>query len=140
MTVRLCHPKNRGQKMTLTNYAWFWLLETASRAGWVPMGTVRKHALHGIAAGAFPDSLDEEPGDGSYAPTANGLVMLEDALNLMDALERAFLEYMPQREGASRDAFATEWDEVRDAVRPGIGCWLALADFCRGGAFLIENI
>ncbi len=139
MTVRLCHPKNPNQRLTLTSSAWYWLLEAASRAGWVPMGTVRQHALHGVLAGALAGALEEEPGDGSYAPESDRLVMLEDALNLKDALERAFLEYMPHPERPSRGIFVTEWDELREAVRPGIGCWLALADFCRGGAFLIEN-
>ncbi len=65
--------------------------------------------------------------------------MLEDALNLMDALEQAFMTYEPRLECTYRGIFRTEWDEWREKSRPGAGILLALADFCRSGSFWIEN-
>ena len=139
MVYRLTNQRNPNQKLTLTCAAWYWLLEAARECGWVPMGTVHENILAGLSIGLLESRSEEEIGDGSYTPTSSRLVMLEDALNLMDALERVFVNYMPQPERACRGVFRTEWGELREWSRPGIGCLLALVDFCRAGSFIIEN-
>jgi hypothetical protein len=136
---RLYNQKNPNLKLTLTGGAWRWLLEAARECGWVPMGTVHENVLVGMPISIIAGLAEEEPGDGTYTPSSSRLVMLEDALNLMDALERVFVNYMPLPERSRRGMFREDWDELRDWYRPGIGCLLALLDFCRGGSFIIEN-
>jgi hypothetical protein len=63
------------------------------------------------------------------------LVLLEDALNLADALDQAFLEYEPLRLPASYFLFDNGWVNGR----PSIGAILEVINFCRSGAFLVEN-
>jgi hypothetical protein len=89
-----------------------------------------------VLSGAAIDSpLEWETG--SYTSGAAGYVMLEDALNLADALERAFIGYDPQPEPAwSYDG--AEWNGAHHN-HLGVGVILLLAEFCRGGEFWIER-
>jgi hypothetical protein len=64
-------------------------------------------------------------------------VLFEDALNLADALEQAFLDYEPVRVPASYYLFEPEDPALRR--RPGIGAMAALIDFCRQGSFWLES-
>jgi hypothetical protein len=139
VNYRLYNHKNPHQKITLTGGAWHWLLEAARECGWVPMGTVHENVPAGLPLGLAEDLLEDEPGDGTYMPSSNRLVMLEDALNLMDALERVFVNYMPLPERSRRGIFREDWEEVRQWYRPGIGCLLELINFCRSGSFIIES-
>ena len=135
MNFRLCNQKNPAQNLTLSYSAWMWLLDSAREAGWNPMGTIQRNQLVGLGLG----DENEDSGDGSYAPSNSRLVMLEDALNLMDALERIAAAYEPMRI-SYRGIFRTEWDDMlKGDARPGIGSLLALADLCRAGPFLIEG-
>ena len=134
MIYRLRNQKNPNQTLTLSRSAWLWLLECAEQSGWQPMGTVHQEHLYGL--GSWLGEID----GGTYTPATSRLVMLEDALNLMDALEQVFESYEPQPENVSAAAFRTEWDDLaRGQTRPGIGSLVALADLCRAGPFLIEE-
>jgi hypothetical protein len=66
----------------------------------------------------------------------NELVTLEDALNLADALEVAFLEYEPRRVKSTTLLFAIE-DPAVD-LRPSIGAIDAVFTLSKQGAFWIE--
>jgi hypothetical protein len=136
----LRNQKNPTQNLRLTSSAWRWTLEVAEQSGWNPMGTIHQNLLTGLSMGPFDDLFDMQPGNGTYTPLTSRLVMLEDALNLMDALEQAFLDYEPAPVCSCRSAFRTEWDDWKERARPGVGILLALADFCRYGSFWIENM
>lgn len=138
MALRLRNQKNPGLTLNLTDEAWFGVLDLAEAYGWTPMGTVQP--------GYWVDlDLDLQ----SYAPGLLGqaipgenlmerrLVLLEDALNLADALERAFLDYEPVRVPTYYYLF--EPDNPFFNNRPSIGVILAVQDFCLHGAFWIEH-
>lgn len=113
------------------------MLDLAEIYGWNPMGTTTP----GLLAGVSGWMSDGGPGRseweaGSYLYGASGLVMLEDALNLADALDRAFIGYDPQPEPAW-SYYENEWNGSQ-LGGPGVGTILALADFCRSGEFWIE--
>lgn len=139
MNYHLINQRNPTHTLTLTRGAWYTLLDLAHQSGWQPMGTVRQGALQGLATGRLDDLPLADGGGGTYLPATRRLVMLEDALNLMDALERAFLAYEPQWLPTYSHFFHTERDALRDQASPGIGSLLALAEFCRAGSFTIEG-
>lgn len=76
----------------------------------------------------LPLTDDGEPGE---------LVILEDAMNLADALETAFLEYEPRRLKATTLLYAIE-DPAVD-MRPSIGAINAVLELSKLGAFWVEN-
>jgi len=136
MTYRQRNHKNPNQTLTLSRSAWLWLLDCAEKSGWQPMGTVHQEHLYGLGSRLGEMEMD----GGTYTPETSRLVMLEDALNLMDALEQVFESYEPLPESASAAIFRTEWDDLaRGQPRPGIGSLVALANLCRSGPFLIEE-
>lgn len=141
MVYRLINQRNPAQTLTLTRGAWYCLLDMARQSGWNPMGTIHQGFLHGLVTDLleYYPLGEGEPGNGTYTPVSSRLVMLEDALNLMDALERAFIAYEPQPVASYYGIFRTEWDELRDRTSPGIGSLQALTDFCRAGPFIIEG-
>jgi len=139
MAYRLINKRNPTQTLTQTRRAWYCLLDMARQSGWNPMGTIHQGLLHGLVTNLLEDHPEWEPGNGTYTPVTSRLVMLEDALNLMDALQRAFIVYEPQRVASYYGIFRTEWDELRDRTYPGIGSLQALTDFCRAGPFIIEG-
>jgi hypothetical protein len=127
-----CH-KDPARSLTLSRAAWMWLLHSASQAGWNPMGTITQEMLYGLSAGGMDEA------GGTYTPAGRRLVMLEDALNLMDALERVFVDY-DHPLSAYAGIYTTEWDDLlKGNPRPGIGSLLAVAELCRAGSFLIEG-
>ena len=139
MVYRLINQRNPGQTLTLTRGAWYCLLDMARQSGWNPMGTIHQGLPHGMLSDLLEDYPEGDPGNGTYTPATSRLVMLDDALNLMDALERAFMAYEPQPVASYYGIFRTEWDELRERSLPGIGSLQALTDFCRSGPFIIEG-
>jgi hypothetical protein len=139
MIYRLRSQRDTQHTLTMTQRAWYQLLDMAEEYGWNPMGTVLPETWR-LSGSIYSDFLDEESLSlGSYTPQADRLVLLEDSLNLADALEEAFIAYEPDSNLKFKDLFATEWDGLVDHSRPGIGVILALVDFCREGAFWIER-
>lgn len=135
----LRNQKDPSQNLRLTGSAWRWTLKLAEQSGWNPMGTIHQNFLTGLPLGLGEEYLQYDPGSGTYTPATSRLVMLEDALNLMDALEQAFMDYEPAADCLRRGLFRTEWDDWKEKPGPGAGTLLALADFCRCGSFWIEN-
>jgi hypothetical protein len=144
--------KHPDQNMIVNNRTWYQLLELAEAYGWNPMGTMLPEWLAGLMewmsrGEAYPEGL----GGGSYTPISSRLVVLEDTLNMADALERAFLAYEPAPVRDAASIHRTEWDDffsnnrktagaVPEPHRPAMGVVLMLIDLCRQGAFWIQNI
>lgn len=139
MSFRLSNQNDPNVNLRISNQAWFGILELAEAHGWNPMGTILPgwwYEVQAILAGYSPDDMDVW--EGSYTGRAGRLVMLEDALNLADALERAFLEYEPEFTHMIPEAPPAGMVVALDQSRPSIGALAAVADLCRSGAFWIE--
>lgn len=137
VVYQLRNDKYPDNSIYLTREAWYGILDLAEEYGWNPMGAV--------LPGMF-ENYELSPA-GSYLGTPlslywNGgsddgrLVVIEDALNLADALEQAFMEYEPLRVPASY--FLFEPLDQSFPPRPSIGALTAVIDICRTGAFWIE--
>jgi hypothetical protein len=132
----LINENDSHMTLSLTTNTWFSLLDLAEEHGWYPMGTVLPDHWPGFEAepGAYYfDSQEDRNGE----EDGFRLVLLEDALNLADALEEAFMAYQPAFVPASFFYF-----EPLDPTnhRPSLGALLAAIDFCRLGAFWIEPL
>ncbi len=139
MYYRLRNQKNPNNTLILTRGAWHRFLEMARQAGWNPMGTVHPDLMLGLSSIYDEIYSIGDFDNGTYTPVDSRLVMLDDALNLMDALERAFMAFEPRRVSAYSSFYRTERDRLLEWARPGIGTMLELAEFCRSGSFFIEN-
>lgn len=137
--MRLCNQKNPDHILMLTCQAWWELLDLAELYGWRPLGPVLPGAwsILDLASdvGHLPGGYDRYSEE---VVEASQVVLLEDALNLADALERALYEYEPVRVPATYYLF--EPAEETSRRRPGIGTMAALIEFCRDGRFSVENI
>jgi hypothetical protein len=129
--------RDPSRVLHLTLQAWYGILDLADLYGWAPfralwLGDWQDIDIpwQGYELEPTPTGLvEDEAGSGR-------LVILEDALNLADALEQAFFEYESQRVPASYYLFEPENETLRN--RPSIGAITAVIDFCRLGAFWIE--
>jgi hypothetical protein len=137
--------------LSISSEAWFSALELAEEYGWNPLGTFSQgwwlepgYSLAALPANDLADPQCEIPAwDGSYTTRVDEarLVMLEDALNLADALEAAVLEYEPEPVYKFAGASLAWLPRLGfgDHTRPGIGAITAIRDFSRLGAFTIER-
>lgn len=123
--------------LSLTATAWSGILELALVYGWNPLGAALPGSFHEEISieSYYPVAYWDHSDGGNHRPPR--LVLLEDALNLADALEQAFLEYEPVRVPASYYVFEPEDQELR--MRPSIGAISAVIDFCRLGSFWVEQ-
>jgi hypothetical protein len=124
----------------MNNWTWFGVLTLAEKYGWNPRGTVTpdRFELAGFHSG------DGNLRAGDYWGNEQRLVLLEDALNLADALDEAFIKFEPVRlpslhpfhlAGGNGDGNGFSRDHP-----PAIGVILIMINFCQQGAFLIETI
>lgn len=136
MSLRLRNDNNPKKTLGMSREAWCRILELAEDFGWNPVGTI------------LPAWYQVEPDFSGYDPhswnganvTGDGrLVLLEDALNLADALERAFLEYEPERTPVTAEISVTGRVELVTQLQPSLGAITAVVDFSRQGAFWIER-
>ena len=121
----------------LNNQTWYSILELAEDYGWNPLGTV----LPGVFELARLFSGDPSEWYGDYWSSGERLVLLEDALNMGDALQEAYLDYEPIRL-PTLHAFSVSWNggfEILNRPQPGIGIVQLMADFCKFGAYTIEK-
>ncbi len=134
MSFRLRNLRNPSLTLTLSAQAWFGVLELAQAYEWIPMGTV----LAGVErTQAIPG--EEDPWSWDYTPEETRLVLLEDALNLADALERAYNDQEPGEAWYSAGLFMQTLAAPPDEFQPAIGVIQQTLAFCRQGAFLIER-
>jgi hypothetical protein len=122
----------------VTSWAWFSILDLAEQHGWRPYGAVQAEWLWS-SAGLPVHREGHDLMTGDYAYEQGRLVMLEDALNLGDALERAFLAYEPERLPSYTDMTMFAAFDPGPFGKPGIGVLLEIADLCQSGAFWIES-
>jgi hypothetical protein len=120
----------------MTEAAWSGILELAEDYGWNPYGVIVSGQWQALDFEFSAYYADLPPEWGNHR-NGGGLVILEDALNLADALERAFLAYEPAYVPTS--VFLFNLYEPDGLTRPGIGVILAVIDFCQCGAFLINR-
>lgn len=134
MSFRLRNQKNPALTLTLSAQAWFGVLELAQAYDWIPMGTV----FAGLEqTRAIPG--EEDPWGWDYTPEDIRLVLLEDALNLADALQRAYHDQEPGEAWYSAGLFMQTLAAPPDEFQPAIGVIQQTLAFCRQGAFLIER-
>ncbi|MFM8321953.1 MAG: hypothetical protein ACKOC5_13650 [Chloroflexota bacterium] len=159
VAVTLRNANNNRHTLSLTDQAWYALLDLAEAYGWRPLGAlpdvgwawleldlpgydptgmVGLTARSGRRSSPAGDGAAEEDGhpNSRHANSAGRLVILEDALSLADALDEAFMDYEPARVPASFYLFEPEDPALRD--RPAIGAIQAAVAFCRLGAFYID--
>lgn len=136
MAYHLRNDHNPNLSLSVSGQTWEALLDLAEEHDWNPLGTVLPERQLWAAYAGEPD--DEMLCQGSYTPDHSRLVVLEDALNLGEALERAFLAYEPQRVHSYPELALIGVAEPAGLRRPSIGAIAATADFCRQGAFWIE--
>lgn len=138
---RLSNDGPSKRTVTISDEAWYSILDLAEFYGWNPMGTVLPEWLHGSlpAVGWGWQSPEEwELWEGSYTDEEKRLVLFEDALNLSDALERAFLD---DRQLAPVELEVTQSGRVIpfSRSRPAVGVLVAVIEISREGAFWIEG-
>lgn len=137
MAYRLRNHKNPELTLGLTADTWHKIMNLAERFGWNSFKNDGHDPLEALPplAGTFngrPLKLQEE-----VRGAEMDLVILEDALNLADALEMAFLDMEPPRL-PSRYFIFNEWEGERE-LPPSIGAIQAVIEFCRRGTFQIES-
>lgn len=146
MSVRLTNQYNLTHSLALNLRAWQAVLDLAREYGWIPMGAVIPEWLAGVGW-TGGDLLREDQADLDAPPPSisylcddcQRLVMLEDALNLGDALERAFLDHEPATLHPLGIVFRSDWEERPEEILPGLGVMLALIALCRSGSFWVER-
>lgn len=141
MSFKLVNDQDEKRTVSLNNESWYSILDLAEIYGWNAMGTVLPEWLHGSlpAVGWGWQSPEEwELWEGSYTDEEKRLVLFEDALNLADALERAFLD---ERELVPMELEITDSGRVIPFTRqrPGVGVIMAVLELSRRGAFWIER-
>jgi hypothetical protein len=144
VVFRLRNEQNLEYTLSMTSDTWFGVLDLAGEYGWNPMGTIipgQWDDLEAALAGYFLEKPYSWNGGGNgrngIEREESRMVSFEDALNLADALDQAFLEYEPLRVPASFYLF--EPRERGWSLRPSVGAITELVNFCRMGAFWIET-
>ena len=136
MTYRLSNQHNPAVMLGLTSSTWYGILELAEENGWNPMGTIPSELEDAsfVLAG-----MGHYERGGDYWTDNGGLVLLEDALNLADALERAILNYEPQYIPSL--FYYTTFGEHNGAngMQPSLGAIQGVIDICYLGMFKIEK-
>lgn len=130
MSLRLKNQQDPKKTLGLNKETWARMLEMAEEYGWNPLGTIQPDRVAGE-----PDPAGYDPSSWSDGSSAGRLVLFEDALNLADALERAFLEHEPGP--VEQDSLPARTSPTAQPL--GIGVIIAALEFCRDGAFWIEN-
>jgi hypothetical protein len=95
----------------------------------------------GLSIASRPEFLLEtylplQPDDRERWANGSRLVLLEDALNFVDALDTAYQAYEPVRVPA--DYFLFEPEDAALSERPSLGALAAAIEVCRQGSFTIE--
>lgn len=148
MIYRLQSIQQVEKVVCLTPTAWYAILDLAELYGWYPLGGLLTGGwedlpiplsgydnwdwLAPISATGLPEE-GENNGNGKRQ-----VVILEDALNLADALEQAFFEYEPLRVPPSYYLFEPEDQYLKQ--RPSIGALREVINICQTGSFSIEVI
>jgi hypothetical protein len=144
LVYRLRNQSDPEYILNITSDTWYRILDLAESYGWNPSSALSNDhygdpsfALAGTFLGIPLGGYEHRSNGHGNGNDSGKLVMLEDALNLADALDQAFMEYEPARVPASFFLFAPE--NPKQDLPPAIGTLSLLIDFCRSGAFWIED-
>ena len=136
VSYQLINQNNPDCFIRMNNWTWFGLVELAEKYGWNPRGTVAPDRLE--LAGSYPERGN--PWQAEYWGNQTRLVLIEDALNLADALERAFIKYEPVRLPSLHPFHLAGENGGAQNQPPAIGVIQIMIRFCQSGAFLIEPV
>jgi hypothetical protein len=134
VSYQLVNQADPDQTVQMNNWTWFGILELAENYGWNPKGTVTPGKLE--LAGFYPG--DGSRWHGEYWGNEARLVLIEDALNLADALEEAFIKYEPVRLPSLHPFHLAGGNGDGHGRTPAVGVIQIMIRFCQSGAFLIE--
>jgi len=147
VSYQLINKSNPEKVLEIKNWAWYRLLDMAEAHGWIPMGTVMEDRLYGQFLSGdgyrprqmpFDDLLFDDFLESGYTGQSVRLVLIEDALNLGDALERAYIDYQPIRSIEHLGTYYPGVYETANSYIPGIGVIDVVSNFCFEGAFYIK--
>ena len=125
----------------MTTRAWFDIISLAEDHGWNPIGPVNEAWTLGLGGEYQEFSLERsDPRLDSYASGKGSLVLLDDALNLADALELAFFETDPQPSLEYLPVYENGRGQTNGSLHAGIGVIQLVKEFCYQGAFWIERL
>ena len=135
VSYRLVNQKNPNMRLSLSTNAWYVSLESAENSGWNPMGAVPEEVdgSESLSVYWYAEELDTQ----AYFTYDGSRVLLEDALNLADALDRVYLTFEPERVDWSYAEYYNGFFNPTQKSHPSIGTIKTLANFCRQGAFWI---
>lgn len=136
MAYRLRNQHDSQKSIRINNETWYSLLEMAEDYGWSPLGTVLPDRF-GLA-GFFSGDPDQWYGD--YWSPGSRLVLIDDALNLGDALYEAYLDYEPLHAHRLYSYFGGNGLPILNRPQPSIGALMLVFEFCLMGAFFIEML
>lgn len=141
MSFRLSNQNYPDQALFMSTSAWFDIISLAEDYGWKPMGPVNDAWTVGLV-GEYPELSLERPDlwIASYTGDEGSLVVLDDALNLADALDRAFMESNPQPNLEYLPGYENGQGETEGSLHAGIGVIQIVKEFCHQGAFWIERL
>jgi len=136
MGYRLRNYNDPQIALRINSQTWHALLELAEEFGWNSLGTVLPEWM--LLSGDGNGRQEAELWQWSYTPDTGRLVVLEDALNLADALSQAFLEYEPEWVHSLTELSLIGAEEPPGKRRPGVGAIAIAGAFCQQGAFWVE--
>ena len=84
--------------------------------------------------------IDDRNWSRDYWSHDEGLVLLEDALNLADALENAFMNYEPQHIPSLHYYTVFGENSRSNGIQPSLGAIQGVIDLCYLGMFRIEKV
>jgi hypothetical protein len=141
MSFRLSNQNNPDQALSMSSSAWFDIITLAEDHGWNPMGPVNDAWSVGVVGG-YPEFKLERPDPrfDSYDGDTESLVLMDDALNLADALDRAFMESDPHPSLEYLPGYENGGGRIDGSLHAGIGVIQIVKEFCYQGAFWIERL
>jgi hypothetical protein len=123
----------------LTSSTWYGILELAEENGWNPMGTIPSNPEDNGMVLAGLGFSDAHNWSGDYWSENQGLVLLEDALNLADALELAILNYEHHYIPSLHYYTIFGENNGSNGTQPSLGAIQGVIDLCYLGMFKIEK-
>ena len=135
MAYRLSNQNDSRKSIRVNNETWYGILELAEDYGWNPLGTVlpERYGLAGFYTG------DPDQWFGDYWGEGSRLVLIDDALNLGDALHQAYLDYEPIYAPSLHSYFEGNGLPILNRPQPSIGAIILVIELCQDGAFFIER-
>jgi hypothetical protein len=135
VAYRLVNQRDGNRNIKINSQTWYGILELAEDYGWSPLGTVlpERYGLAGFYRG------DPDQWYGDYWSEGSRLVLIEDALNLADALNEAYLDYEPIHAPTLHSYFDGNGFAFLDRPQPSMGAITLVVDLCQQGAFFIEK-